>query len=68
MSRTVTAMFDSRSQAEAARERLTQSSIDADDVRIVDQSSAVLRRFRRGPGPVVGDQVRLPPARGQPQL
>lgn len=40
MSRTVTAMFDSRSQAEAARERLTQSSIDADDVRIVDQSSS----------------------------
>ncbi len=40
MSRTVTAMFDSRSQAEAARERLTQSRIDADDVRIVDQSSS----------------------------
>ncbi|HYI41000.1 MAG TPA: hypothetical protein VE053_11855 [Allosphingosinicella sp.] len=38
MTRTVTAMFDSRSQAEAARERLTQSRIDADDVRIVDQS------------------------------
>jgi uncharacterized protein (TIGR02271 family) len=33
-------MFDSRSQAEAARERLTQSSIDADDVRIVDQSNS----------------------------
>ncbi|HEX8480811.1 MAG TPA: YsnF/AvaK domain-containing protein [Allosphingosinicella sp.] len=33
-------MFDSRSQAEAARERLTQSRIDADDVRIVDQSSS----------------------------
>jgi uncharacterized protein (TIGR02271 family) len=32
-------MFDSRSQAEAARERLTQSRIDADDVRIIDQSS-----------------------------
>src|SRR5687768_5183094 len=40
MSRTVTAMFDSRSQAEAARERLTQSRIDADDVRIVDQSTS----------------------------
>src|SRR3712207_4221385 len=40
MSRTVTAMFDSRSQAEAARERLTQSSIDADDIRIVDKSSS----------------------------
>jgi uncharacterized protein (TIGR02271 family) len=33
-------MFDSRSQAEAARERLTQSRIDADDVRIVDQSAS----------------------------
>lgn len=40
MSRTVTAMFDSRSQAEAARERLTQSRIDADDVRIVDQTAS----------------------------
>ncbi len=40
MSRTVTAMFDSRSQAEAARDRLTQSRIDADDVRIVDQSAS----------------------------
>jgi hypothetical protein len=40
MSRTITAMFDSRSEAESARERLTQSSIDADNVRIVDQSSA----------------------------
>ncbi len=40
MSRTVTAMFDSRSQAEAARERLTQSRIDADDVRIVDQRAS----------------------------
>jgi uncharacterized protein (TIGR02271 family) len=33
-------MFDSKSQAEAARERLTQSRIDADDVRIVDQSQS----------------------------
>jgi uncharacterized protein (TIGR02271 family) len=33
-------MFDSRSQAESARERLTQSRIDADDVRIVDQSQS----------------------------
>jgi uncharacterized protein (TIGR02271 family) len=33
-------MFDSRSEAEAARERLTQSRIDADDVRIVDQSES----------------------------
>jgi uncharacterized protein (TIGR02271 family) len=33
-------MFDSRSQAESARERLTRSSIDSDDIRIVDQSSS----------------------------
>jgi uncharacterized protein (TIGR02271 family) len=33
-------MFDSRSQAEAARERLTRSRIDADDVRIIDQSDS----------------------------
>ena len=40
MSRTITAMFDSRSEAEAARERLTQSSIDAERVQIIDQSSS----------------------------
>ena len=40
MSRTITAMFDSRSEAEAARERLSQSNIDADRVRIIDQSSS----------------------------
>jgi uncharacterized protein (TIGR02271 family) len=40
MSRTITAMFDSRSEAEAARDRLTSSSIDAQRVRIIDQSSA----------------------------
>ena len=38
MSRTVTALFDSRSEAEAAKTRLTQSRIDAENVRIVDQS------------------------------
>jgi uncharacterized protein (TIGR02271 family) len=38
MSRTVTAFFDSRAEAEVARARLTQSSIDAERVRIVDQS------------------------------
>ena len=40
MSRTITALFDSRSEAEEARTRLTQSSIDADNVRILDQSSS----------------------------
>lgn len=40
MSRTITAMFDSRSEAEAARQRLEQSSIDANRIRIIDQSSS----------------------------
>jgi uncharacterized protein (TIGR02271 family) len=39
MSRTVTAMFDSRSEAEAAKTRLCSSNIDAERVRIIDQSS-----------------------------
>jgi uncharacterized protein (TIGR02271 family) len=43
-------MFDSRSQAEAARERLTQSRIDADDVRIVDQSSSASSSGESGEG------------------
>ena len=50
MSRTVTAMFDDRSQAEAARERLTQSRIDADDVRIVDQSASASSTTGSGEG------------------
>jgi uncharacterized protein (TIGR02271 family) len=40
MSRTVTALFDSRSEAEAARERLTSSRIDADSIRIIDKESS----------------------------
>ena len=39
MSRTVTAMFDSRPEAEAAKARLNSSNIDADRVRIIDKSS-----------------------------
>ena len=39
MSRTITAMFDSRSEAEAARTRLGSSGVDADRVRIIDQQS-----------------------------
>ncbi len=38
MSRTITALFDSRSDAEAAQARLTSSRIDASNIRIVDQS------------------------------
>jgi uncharacterized protein (TIGR02271 family) len=40
MSRTITAMFDSRSEAESARGRLSSSGIEADRVRIIDQESA----------------------------
>ena len=40
MSRTITALFDTRSEAEAARTRLTSANIDADNVRIVDQDTA----------------------------
>jgi uncharacterized protein (TIGR02271 family) len=40
MSRTITAMFDSRSEAEAARDRLSQSQTEADRVRIIDQNSS----------------------------
>ena len=38
MSRTVTALFDNRSDAESARSRLAASSIDADRIRILDQN------------------------------
>lgn len=40
MSRTITALFDSRTDAEAARSRLTAANIDAGNVRIVDQDEA----------------------------
>ncbi|HEV2569055.1 YsnF/AvaK domain-containing protein [Sphingomonas sp.] len=40
MSRTITAMFDSRSEAEQARSRLSSSGIEAERVRIIDQESA----------------------------
>lgn len=50
MSRTITAMFDSRSEAEAARERLSDSSIEADRVRIIDQSSSGSSSSGSSPG------------------
>lgn len=40
MSRTVTALFDTRADAEAGRERLLAADIDADNVRIHDKASA----------------------------
>jgi uncharacterized protein (TIGR02271 family) len=40
MSRTVTAFFDDRAEAEAARTRLTQSRIDVDRVQIIDKSNS----------------------------
>lgn len=39
MTRTVTAMFDSRSDADAARTRLTGAGLGVSDVQILDQSS-----------------------------
>ena len=39
MTRTITALFDSRSDAEAGVERLHQAGLDADHVKIHDQSS-----------------------------
>lgn len=39
MSKTITAMFDSRTDAEAAAERLRAAGIGADDVSVVDQST-----------------------------
>jgi uncharacterized protein (TIGR02271 family) len=40
MSTTITAMFDSRAEAEAAKDRLRTARVDANDVHIHDQSSA----------------------------
>src|SRR5919112_387353 len=40
MSRTVTAFFDNRQEAEAAKSRLQMASIDTDRVRIIDKSSS----------------------------
>ncbi|WP_340315345.1 YsnF/AvaK domain-containing protein [Rhizorhabdus argentea] len=46
MSRTVTALFDNRHEAEAAADRLRQSRIDADRIRIMDQNSQGFRTDR----------------------
>ena len=40
MSSTITAMFDTRADAEAAKERLKASNVDADHVHVHDKSSA----------------------------
>ena len=40
MTRTVTALFDDRNDAEAAKQRLQQSRIDADHVRVHDKSTS----------------------------
>ena len=39
MSRTITALFDTRSDAEAGRARLVDANVDADNVRILDQQT-----------------------------
>ena len=43
MTRTVTALFDNRTEAEEAKARLTSSRIDAERIRIIDQSSTSSR-------------------------
>jgi uncharacterized protein (TIGR02271 family) len=40
MSRTVTALFDTRQEAEAAKARLQSSNLDAERVRIIDKNSS----------------------------
>jgi uncharacterized protein (TIGR02271 family) len=40
MSRTITAMFDTREEAEAAKSRLQSSRIDADRIRVIDKESS----------------------------
>jgi uncharacterized protein (TIGR02271 family) len=50
MSRTVTALFDSRTEAEEAKSRLQSSRIDADRIRIVDQSSGGSGSMQEEPG------------------
>jgi hypothetical protein len=39
MARTITALFDTRADADAGAERLRQSGVDADNVRVHDQDS-----------------------------
>src|SRR5687767_737360 len=39
MSNTITAMFDTRQEAEAAKERLKSARVDADNVHVHDKSS-----------------------------
>ncbi|VXC73849.1 hypothetical protein [Massilia sp. 9I] len=39
MSRTLTALFDTRADAEAGRQRLLAAKVDADNIRIHDQSA-----------------------------
>ena len=47
MTKTLTAMFDTRADAEAARERLLAAGIGADDVHVVDQSTPGYSADRR---------------------
>jgi uncharacterized protein (TIGR02271 family) len=50
MSRTVTALFDSRAEAEEAKARLTSSRVDAERIRIIDQSSGGSGSMQEEPG------------------
>ena len=50
MSRTITAMFDNRAEAEQAKSRLQSSRIDADRIRIIDKSSSRSGSMQEEPG------------------
>ena len=50
MSRTITAMFDNRAEAEQAKSRLEASRIDADRIRIIDKSSSRSGSMQEEPG------------------
>jgi len=50
MSRTVTAFFDTREEAQAAKERLQSSHIDADRIRVIDKESSSSASASAGSG------------------
>ena len=50
MTRTITAMFDSRAEAEAARDQLSAARVGSDNVQIIDQGSSAHRGGSEGRG------------------
>ena len=58
MSRTITALFDSREEAEAAKARLQSSRIDADRIRVIDKDNASSSSSGSGSGGGSGGESR----------